>query len=627
MPSNGEFYQQTEWHTGDIITQPKMMNIEDWLASASDELMEARTGHTILRDINTWSDLSSRLEYLTTVLSMTTPEGVTALIDELAELMSDAQEATDRANDSAELIENMTVAASTLAAGSPASVIRWERVGNKYELELGIPVPSFTTSTTTTYDGTTAANVTVNNSNSLTRNLAFSIPVPKLTVKSTSPVTSGNISNSAEVTITDNTTLNPKLDFKIPVATPQKGTVTTRSTGNVDSANLFTLSDTTTLTPKLNFEIPVQKIKEVQYVQATPGTAGSFEIIDSAKLDPTLKLTVPVQNIAQVTAASLAPGQNPTASLENIDSLNLRLNLGLPLAKPIDVVKTYSSVAALQSNIANDVAVGYYAIVASSEADEDNGKIYLRTSTSPYYSFIADISAATPYFKMGTLNVVDVNTAKAASIDITDPTEPTLNLTIPAVPVINSTVNMSVVSAEQNSSATISGAPTNTTLNLTIPAIPKFQQNVNVTNNESSESRATATITGTADNLVLNLNFPPDISSTPATSTRLGAIKIGDSLTIDSSGVVNTIRNEYELNITTNDWVLDNNIYTYTISNISNVTSDIRCQVYLDDTYFNLISSLSVETTDSGEIIFITQYQPVGAISGIFVLERTNQED
>jgi hypothetical protein len=114
----------------------------------------------------------------------------------------------------------MTVAASTLATGSPASVVRWEKVGNRYELELGIPVPSFTTSTTTTYDGTTAANVTVNNSNSLTRNLAFSIPVPKFTVRSTSPVTSGNISNSAEVTITDNTTLSPKLDFKIPVATP-----------------------------------------------------------------------------------------------------------------------------------------------------------------------------------------------------------------------------------------------------------------------------------------------------------------------------------------------------------------------------------------------------------------------
>ena len=603
------------------------MNIEDWLASATDELMEARTGHTVSRGINTWKDLRTRLEYLTTVLSTITPDGAAALVNELTQLLEDVQEATDDANDAAALIKNMTIAASTLNAGASASIIRWEKVGNRYELELGIPVPTFTTSTTTTYDGTTAANVTVNNSNSLTRNLAFSIPVAKFTVNQTSAVTSGNISGSASVNVIDNSTLNPKFNFGIPVVTPQKGTVTTRNTGNVNSANLFTLTDTSTLTPKLNFEIPVQQIKEVQYAQATPGTAGSFEIINSTKLDPTLKLTVPVQNIAQVTATPLTAGSNPTASLESIDSLNLRLNLGLPLAKPIDVVRTYSSVAALQSGIVNDVAVGYYAMVASSEDDEDNGKLYLRTSTSPYYSFIADIAAATPYFQMGTMSVVGVNTPSAASIDITDPTEPTLNLTIPAIPAINSNVNMTVVGADQNSSATITGAPTNTTLNLTIPAIPKFQQNVVVTNNESATSRATATITGTADNLVLNLNFPPDISNTVATATILGSIKIGDSLTINNSGVVNTIRNEYELNITRNDWVLDNNIYTYTISNISNITSNMRCKAYLDNSYFNLISDFEIETTDQSEIIFRTSILPAGTIEGYFVLERTNQED
>lgn len=467
-----------------------MMNIEDWLASATDELMEARTGHTILRDINTWQDLHARLEYLTTVLSVVTSQGAAALIDELAQLMEDVQNATDDANEAAELIDNMTIAAATLSAGSPASIVRWEKVGNRYELELGIPVPTFTTSTTTTYDGTTAASVTVNNSNSLTRNLAFSIPVAKFTVNQTSTVTSGNISGSASVSIINNSTLNPKFNFGIPVVTPQKGTVTTRNTGNVDSTNLFTLTDTTTLTPKLNFEIPVQQIKEVQYVQATPGTAGSFQIIDSTKLDPTLQLTVPVQNLSQVAMSVVNAGPNPTATVEYLDTSKLNLKL-----------------------------------------------------------------------------------------------------------------------------------------NLTVPAIPKFQQNVNVTNNESATSRATATITGTADNLVLNLNFPPDIASIPATPTRLGSIKIGDSLTIDNNGVVNTIRNEYELNIVRNDWFFDNNIYTYTISNISNVTSDMRCQVYLDGTYFNLISNLFVETTDSGEIIFTTQYQPTGSINGIFILERTNQED
>ena len=153
-----------------------MMKIEDWLASAADELMEARTGYTVSRNINTWEDLHSRLEYLTNILSVVTPDGAADLISELEQVLRNVQGAIDNANDAAALIDNMTVAASTLNAGSPASIVRWGKVEDRYELELGIPVPTFTTSTTTTYDGTTAANVTVNNSNSLTRNLAFSIP-------------------------------------------------------------------------------------------------------------------------------------------------------------------------------------------------------------------------------------------------------------------------------------------------------------------------------------------------------------------------------------------------------------------------------------------------------------------
>jgi hypothetical protein len=90
LKPNGEgLYQKTEWNTGDIITKPKMMNIEDWLASATDELMEARTGHTVSRDINTWENLHARLEYLTTILSVVTPEGATALIDELTQVFED----------------------------------------------------------------------------------------------------------------------------------------------------------------------------------------------------------------------------------------------------------------------------------------------------------------------------------------------------------------------------------------------------------------------------------------------------------------------------------------------------------------------------------------------------------
>lgn len=44
--STSGYYEKTNWQTGDVITRPKMMNIEDWLASATDELFEARTGYT-----------------------------------------------------------------------------------------------------------------------------------------------------------------------------------------------------------------------------------------------------------------------------------------------------------------------------------------------------------------------------------------------------------------------------------------------------------------------------------------------------------------------------------------------------------------------------------------------------
>lgn len=44
--SSTGYYVKTDWQTGDVITRPKMMNIEDWLASANDELIYARTGYT-----------------------------------------------------------------------------------------------------------------------------------------------------------------------------------------------------------------------------------------------------------------------------------------------------------------------------------------------------------------------------------------------------------------------------------------------------------------------------------------------------------------------------------------------------------------------------------------------------
>lgn len=504
MNSSEGYYQKTQWHTGDVIVQHKMMNIEDWIASATDELLLARTGYNINRVKNSWNSLGERLDYITTSINTIVEHGIDQTVSDLINVITEAQDAAQRADTAATLLDNMTVAAQSLPAGQQAQVLDWKKESGHYSLTLGLPVPSFSVqSTTTTIDGTTPASVSVDNTELLQRKLTFSIPVPKFTV-SASAITSGSITPTA--TGTDLNTLNPKINFGIPVSTPQIGTVTTTSTGTIDTTNMVSLSDTNTLNPKINFNIPVQKIADVDYDQATPGTAGDFELVNGTQLNPTLHLTVPVQNISQVTATSLAAGSQPTASLEYLDAahLNLRLNLGLPLAEPINILRTYSTVADLQANIATDVPIGHYAIISNAATNEDNGKLYMRTDTSPYYRFITDLAAATPRFAMGTINVVNADQQSVATIDVTDPANPVLNLTIPAKPILNA-VNTTVTEVGTQAYGGFSGTPDNLTLNLTVPAIPQFNQNVNITTNGS---QATGSITGTADDLQLNLNLP-----------------------------------------------------------------------------------------------------------------------
>ncbi len=504
MNSSEGYYQKTQWHTGDVIVQHKMMNIEDWIASATDELLLARTGYNINRVKNSWNSLGERLDYITTSINTIVEHGIDQTVSDLINVITEAQDAAQRADTAATLLDNMTVAAQSLPAGQQAQVLDWKKESGHYSLTLGLPVPSFSVqSTITTIDGTTPASVSVDNTELLQRKLTFSIPVPKFSV-SASAVTSGSITPTA--TGTDLNTLNPKINFGIPVSTPQIGTVTTTSTGTIDTTNMVSLSDTNTLNPKINFNIPVQKIADVDYDQATPGSAGSFELVNGTQLNPTLHLTVPVQNISQVTATSLAAGSQPTASLEYLDTahLNLRLNLGLPLAEPINILHTYSTVADLQANIVNDVPIGHYAIISNAATNEDNGKLYMRTDTSPYYRFITDLAAATPRFAMGTINVVNADQQSVATIDVTDPANPVLNLTIPAKPILNA-VNTTVTAVGTQAYGNFAGTLDNLSLNLSVPAIPQFNQNVNIT---TSGSQATGSITGTADDLQLNLNLP-----------------------------------------------------------------------------------------------------------------------
>lgn len=68
-------YQRIDWKTGDIITQPKMNKIDNYLESDSNELMDARTGldydgTTLANYTNTWSSLGDRLDSMVTAIKI-----------------------------------------------------------------------------------------------------------------------------------------------------------------------------------------------------------------------------------------------------------------------------------------------------------------------------------------------------------------------------------------------------------------------------------------------------------------------------------------------------------------------------------------------------------------------------
>lgn len=68
-------YQRIDWKTGDIITQPKMNKIDNYLESDSNELMDSRTGldydgKTLANYTNTWSSLGARLDSMVTAIKI-----------------------------------------------------------------------------------------------------------------------------------------------------------------------------------------------------------------------------------------------------------------------------------------------------------------------------------------------------------------------------------------------------------------------------------------------------------------------------------------------------------------------------------------------------------------------------
>ena len=126
-PAHGEsseHYTKTEWATGDIITRPKMMNVEDWLASDSDELIEARIGQSA-NNRESWvtvyyNTIGERMDDLTDYIKKITMyfdlEKIIKYIDDyLAEVEAAVEEHADEAVETIDGYEDAVNQAKTSA--------------------------------------------------------------------------------------------------------------------------------------------------------------------------------------------------------------------------------------------------------------------------------------------------------------------------------------------------------------------------------------------------------------------------------------------------------------------------------------------------------------------------------
>ena len=123
--STSGYYEKTEWQTGDVITRPKMMNIEDWLASANDELMLARTGYTT-NNREDWTKyqfatigerIDDIVEYVRKIVSLSDIDEIIKIIDVyIARVKEESESAVDNINDyDATVLQNANTASSNIA--------------------------------------------------------------------------------------------------------------------------------------------------------------------------------------------------------------------------------------------------------------------------------------------------------------------------------------------------------------------------------------------------------------------------------------------------------------------------------------------------------------------------------
>lgn len=123
--STSGYYEKTEWQTGDVITRPRLMNIEDWLASANDELMLARTGYTA-NNREDWTKyqfatigerMDDMVEYIRKVVNLANISEVIKNIDAyVARVKKESETAVDNINDyDATVLQDANTASSNIA--------------------------------------------------------------------------------------------------------------------------------------------------------------------------------------------------------------------------------------------------------------------------------------------------------------------------------------------------------------------------------------------------------------------------------------------------------------------------------------------------------------------------------
>ena len=124
-----------------------------------------------------------------------------------------------------------------------------------------------------------------------------------------------------------------------------------------------------------------------------------------------------------------------------------------------------------------------------------------------------------------------------------------------------------------------------------------------------------------------------DRTSLPAATTNdIGGVKIGDGVYMDASDHINVVRPKVLAigPIETTDWETTQDGFKFELDGFDYVTDDTKAFVEFDNTYYNLITALSVETSSytafdsstKGKITFTTAILPNGPLNVVLTLKN-----